>query len=50
MPRVIAKLASGTSEQQEGKLMEDIAKAVMAHANVPDLWVIWGGARRAEAP
>ena len=30
--------------------MEDIAKPVMAHANAPDLWVIWGGARRAEAP
>jgi phenylpyruvate tautomerase PptA (4-oxalocrotonate tautomerase family) len=29
MPRVIAKLASGTSEQQRAKLMEEIAQAVV---------------------
>jgi len=39
MPHVIVKLASGRSEQQKAKLTEDIVKAVMAHANVPDLSV-----------
>jgi 4-oxalocrotonate tautomerase len=36
MPHVIVKLASGRSEQQKTKLAEDIARAVMADANVPE--------------
>ena len=39
MPHVIVELASGRSEQQKARLTEDIVKAVMAHANVPDLAV-----------
>ena len=36
MPHVIVKLASGRSERQKARLAEDIVKAVMVHANVPD--------------
>ena len=36
MPHVIVKLATGRSDAQKTKLTEDIVKAVMTHANVPD--------------
>ena len=36
MPHVIVKLASGRSKQQKARLTEDIVRAVMAHANVPE--------------
>jgi 4-oxalocrotonate tautomerase len=36
VPHVIVKLASGRSKQQKARLTEDIVRAVMAHANVPE--------------
>ncbi len=42
MPHVIVKLASGSSAQQKAKLAEDITRAVMADASVPEASVSIG--------
>jgi 4-oxalocrotonate tautomerase len=36
MPHVIVKLFSGRSEQQKAKIAEDVTRAVMIGANVPE--------------